>query len=76
MGKEREDRIRIDAALSMTPRDDRPNFKNQLIAEMCHGRNLEAIQQRPSLSMLSVGKRLIGFFSIPDKMWPTSSSTR
>jgi hypothetical protein len=32
MGKEREDRIRIDAALSMTPRDDRPNFKNLLIA--------------------------------------------
>jgi hypothetical protein len=32
MGKERDDRIRIDAALSMTPRDDRPNFKNLLIA--------------------------------------------
>jgi hypothetical protein len=32
MGKDRDDRIRIDAALSMTPRDDRPNFKNQLIA--------------------------------------------
>jgi hypothetical protein len=33
MGKERGDRIRIDAALSMTPRDDRPNFKNRLIAQ-------------------------------------------
>jgi hypothetical protein len=32
MGREHDDRIRIDAALSMTPRDDRPNIKNQLIA--------------------------------------------
>jgi hypothetical protein len=30
--KERDDRIRIEAALSMTPRDNRPNFKNRLIA--------------------------------------------
>jgi hypothetical protein len=33
MGKERDDRIRIDAALSMVPRDARPNFENRLIAQ-------------------------------------------
>jgi hypothetical protein len=33
MGKERDDRIRIDASLSMAPRDARPNFENRLIAQ-------------------------------------------
>jgi hypothetical protein len=32
MGKDRDDRIRIDAVLSMTPRDRRPSIENLLIA--------------------------------------------